>query len=72
MAEEPITDTCVVCGEVVSEDPPTVTVPSPVSVRLSPLASPGVRKLAFCSQRHRRDWEDARRGDWSTDSRDDN
>lgn len=65
MADEPITDACVVCGADLPEDPPTVTVPSPVGARLSPLASPGIRKLAFCSRRHRRDWEDARRGDWS-------
>lgn len=65
MADEPITDACVVCGADLPEDPPTVTVPSPVDARLSPLSSPGIRKLAFCSRRHRRDWEDARRGDWS-------
>lgn len=65
MADEPITDACVVCGADLPEDPPTVTVPSPVGARLSPLSAPGVRKLAFCSERHRRDWEDARRGDWS-------
>jgi hypothetical protein len=65
MAEEPITDACVVCGADLPEDPPTVTVPSPVGARLSPLSSPGIRKLAFCSRRHRRDWQDARRGDWS-------
>jgi hypothetical protein len=68
MSEEPITDACVVCGRDLPPDPPTETVPEPVGARLSPLAAPGVRKLAFCSERHRRDWVAGRRGDWSDTS----
>lgn len=71
MAEEPITDACVVCGGDLPPDPPMETVPEPVGARLSPLSAPGVRKLAFCSERHRRDWVDGQRGDWpvtATDS----
>jgi hypothetical protein len=31
---------------------------------MTPLADPGIRKIAFCSDRHRQDWLDAKRGEW--------
>ena len=31
---------------------------------MTPLAEPGVRKVAFCSERHQQDWFDAQRGEW--------
>lgn len=64
MADDPQTDVCVVCGGDLPDDPPTFIVPSDFALRMSPMASPGITKLAFCSERHKRDWKDANRGEF--------
>jgi hypothetical protein len=55
-------DSCPVCEAALPEDPPDVTLPTSFAPRMTPLAGPGVRRVAFCSERHRRDWLDAYRG----------
>jgi hypothetical protein len=57
-------DSCAICGNDPSEDPPCVTLPPTFTPAMTPLADPGVRKIAFCSERHRQDWLDANRGTW--------
>lgn len=57
-------EACPICGADLPEDPPDVTVPTNVAPRMTPLAGPGVRRLGFCSERHRRDWLDSYRGMW--------
>lgn len=61
-------DSCTVCGERLPDDPPDDTIPTGFAVRMTPLADPGVRKIKFCSERHRRDWIDAQRGEWPEDA----
>jgi hypothetical protein len=60
-------DSCPVCGGDLPDDPPGVTVPTGFAVRMTPLAQPGVRRVEFCSERHRRDWADGYRGHWPED-----
>jgi hypothetical protein len=57
-------DACAVCGDELPEDPPDVMLPTRFAPRMTPLAGPGIRRVEFCSERHRRDWLDARRGEW--------
>lgn len=57
-------DSCAVCGADLPEDPPDVTLPTGVAPRMTPLAKPGIRRVAFCCARHRRDWLDSHRGTW--------
>jgi len=57
-------DSCAICGNEPPEDPPCVTHPTSFTPAVTPLAEPGVRKIAFCSERHRQDWIDANRGTW--------
>jgi hypothetical protein len=57
-------DGCLVCDGDLPEDPPDVTIPTGFTFGMTPLADPGVRRIAFCSERHRRDWLDAYRGTW--------
>jgi hypothetical protein len=55
-------DSCAICEAELPENPPNVTIPTSFAPRMTPLAGPGVRRVAFCSERHRRDWLDAYRG----------
>lgn len=57
-------DSCAVCENDLPDDPPCVTLPGPFTPAVTPLAEPGIRKIAFCSDRHRQDWLDAERGEW--------
>lgn len=57
-------DGCLICGEELPEDPPDVLLPARFAPRLTPGAGPGIRRIVFCSERHRRDWLDAYRGEW--------
>jgi len=67
MARQADQEVCAICGETLPEDPPDVTIPTGFGVKMTPLASPGVRRIEFCSERHRRDWLDAYRGTWPDD-----
>jgi hypothetical protein len=67
MASQEHHDSCAVCGEKLPDDPPEVTIPTGFAVRMTPLANPGVQRIRFCSERHRRDWVDAQRGEWPDD-----
>lgn len=64
MARQEAPDSCPICGGELPEDPPDVTIPTGFAVRMTPLAQPGVRRVEFCSERHRRDWIDGYRGEW--------
>lgn len=55
---------CYICGDELPEDPPNVLLPAGFGLRLTPAAGSSVRRIAFCSERHRRDLEDACRGEW--------
>jgi hypothetical protein len=57
-------DSCPVCGADLPEDPPDVTMPTSFAPRMTPMAGSGVRRIAFCCERHRRDWLDAYSGMW--------
>jgi len=57
-------DSCAICGNDLPDDPKCVTLPGPFTVAMTPLAKPGIRKIAFCSERHRQDWFDAENGEW--------
>lgn len=60
-------DGCAICGEELPEDPPDVTLPARFAVRMTPQSGPGIRRIGFCSERHRRDWLDGYRGEWPDD-----
>ncbi len=57
-------DSCAICGTDLPDDPKCVTLPTRFTLAMTPLAEPGVQKVAFCSERHRQDWLDANRGEW--------
>lgn len=70
MADDPRTEVCAICGNELPEDPPTITIPDSFSLRVTPLTSPGITKLAFCSERHERDWKDGKRGEFPDEVQD--
>ena len=57
-------DLCPVCGADLPKDPPDVTLPTNFTLGMTPLADPGVRRVEFCCDRHRRDWLDTYYGMW--------
>lgn len=57
-------DACPICGDPLPEEPPDVTLPARFGPRLTPVAGPAIRRIGFCSERHRRDWLDSYRGEW--------
>ncbi|SDG13779.1 hypothetical protein [Halorientalis regularis] len=57
-------DSCAICGNELPDDPTCVTLPGSFTPAMTPLTEPGIRKIAFCSDRHRQDWLDAKRGEW--------
>lgn len=57
-------DSCAVCGNELPDEPKCVTLPGPFTFAMTPLTKPGIRKIAFCSERHRQDWLDAQQGEW--------